>query len=253
MSTPYRLRAARPADAGGPSSCSDVLGPAVRSYHAAAHHHVIWAASPFVLLLAYGLWLAHKGLLAHWFNSTFSVGAVAALFVLSVALIGHTAAVGGGELVRVHAGGLLDLRAGPRAVRWDEIRSLTAVLRADGRVDHHMLCTADGAMLTLGDSIGAVDQLVDEVRVRMIEHRGPALQARLSEGGAVRFGAIEARGDGLVLEGRRLPWAEVGDVDVEGQDLVVRTRSNERWAAVPLDHVPNAFLLADLIERHARR
>lgn len=252
MSSPYRLRAARPATAGDPSSSSDVLGPPVRSYYAAAHRHVIWAASPFVLLLAYGVWIAHQGLLAHWFNSTFSVVAVASLFVLSVALIAYTAAVGGGELVRVHAGGILDLRGGPRAVRWDEMRSLTAVLRADGLVDRYLLATADGVTMTLGDSVGGVEQLVDELRARMIEHKGPALQTRLAEGGAVRFGAIEARGEGLVLGERGLPWPEVGEVEVEGMDLVVRTRANERWAAVPLDHVPNAFLLADLIERNAR-
>ena len=87
----------------------------------------VWAASPFVLLLGYGVWLAHQGLLTHWFNSTFSVVAVTVLFVMAIVLIVYTSAVGGGELLRVHANGILDLRVGPRSVRWDEIESLTAV------------------------------------------------------------------------------------------------------------------------------
>jgi hypothetical protein len=231
---------------------ADVLGPLQRSYRGAANRHVIWAASPFVLLLAYGVWLAHQGLLAHWFNSTFSVVAVALLFILSVTLIAYTAAAGGGELVRVHANGILDLRVGPRAVRWDEMRSLTAVCGEGGIVDRHVLRTADGAALTLGPGIGAVEQLVDELRVRMIEHKAPSLQARIAQGGAVRFGAIEARGDGLVMGDRVLPWSEVREVDAEGGDLVVRTRVGEAWGTAALDEVPNAFLLGDLVERNAK-
>ncbi|HEY6459276.1 MAG TPA: hypothetical protein VIY73_03965, partial [Polyangiaceae bacterium] len=76
MATPYRLRAARPVS---PASAAGVLGPHVRSYYAAATRNVVWAAAPFVLLLGYGVWLAHQGMLAHWFNSNFSAVAVTAL------------------------------------------------------------------------------------------------------------------------------------------------------------------------------
>jgi hypothetical protein len=129
MSTPYRLRGHRPTTVG---TAASLLGVPVRSYYAAATRNVVWAASPFVLLLGYGVWLARQGQLEHWFNSTFSVGAVAVLFTLAIVLITYTSAFGGGEMVRVHANGLLDLRVGPRAVRWDEMQSLTAVASEDG-------------------------------------------------------------------------------------------------------------------------
>ena len=60
--------------------------------------------------------------LAHWFNSRFSAGAVTVLFVpRNRAHRATRRPWGAGSCVRVHANGLLDLRAGPRAVRWDEV------------------------------------------------------------------------------------------------------------------------------------
>jgi hypothetical protein len=254
MAAPYRLRAARPVVA-SPSGAfgEDVLGPQVRTYRAAPHGHVIWAAAPFVLLIAYGVWLAHQGLLLHWFNSTFSVFAVATLFVLSVMLIVYTAAVGGAETVRVHANGILDLRAGPRAIRWDEMQSLTAVWSAQlGRVEGHVLRTTDGATIAFNRTIGGVDTLVEELRLAMLEHTLPELEARLQEGGSVRFGTLVASADGITLADRALPWADVGGLEAEGGHVVVRTRAGERWAEIELAKVPNAFLLAEIAEHKDR-
>ena len=46
---------------------------------------------------------------------------------------------------------------------------------------------------------------------------------------------------------RALPWSEVSAVEAEGGKVVVRTRTGERWAAVEMQNVPNAFLLAELV------
>jgi hypothetical protein len=249
MTPPYRLRAARPTSA---VAATDLLGPRLRSYRIDAARHVIWAAAPFVLLLAYGVWLAHQGLLAHWFNSTFSVLAVATLFVLSIALIAHTAAVGGAETIGVHANGLVDLRSG-QAARWDEIHSLTAVWDEHAkRVARHVVATTGGVRMSLGAAIGGVDQLVDEVRARMLDHKLAFLRGRLAEGGCVRFGALAASAAGIAAEQRTLSWSDVGRIDVEAGEIVVRTRGGERWAAAPLKDVPNAFLLAEVADENAR-
>jgi hypothetical protein len=243
MTTPYRLRVPR---SSGAVAVSDVLGPYLRSYRVDGAGHVIWAAAPFVLLLAYGVWLAHQGLLAHWFNSTFSVLAVAALVSMSIVLIAYTAAVGGQEVVHVHANGLLDLRDG-RAVRWEEMRALTAIWDPEARcVDRHVLATNDGAQMTLARTIAGIDHLVDAVRVRMVEAKLGPLQERLAEGGFVRFGFVSARADGLATSERLLAWSDVGRIDAEGGEVIVQTRLGDRWAAAPMQDVPNAFLLAEL-------
>lgn len=248
MTAPYRLRAARPAAV---FSAGESLGPKQQSYRTGAVGHVIWAAAPFVLLLAYGVWLAHQGLLVRWFNSTFSELAVATLFVLSIALIAHTAAVGGAEVIRVHANGLLDLRTG-QAARWDEIRSLTAVWDDQrARIQLHVLATTGGARMAFGVDIAEVNRLVDEVRVRLVDGKLASLQARLAEGGFVRFGPFVANAHNLAAEGRTLRWTDVGRIDAEGGQLVVRTRAGERWAAATLHDVPNAFLLAEIAEQNA--
>lgn len=249
MSTPYRLRARRPISTG---SATGVLGPHVRSFYAAASRKVVWAAAPFVLLLAYVVWLAHQGMLSHWFNSSFSVGAVATLFVLSTALIVHTSAVGGGELIRVHANGILDLRLGPRAVRWDEIESLTAQEPDEGgAVERHVLRTTDGETIALGPSIGGVEDLVDEIRVRMSEQRLPDIRSRIGEGEVVHFGAFAASAEGIAAGPRVVAWDQIAEIEAEEGQIVVRDGQGERVAAAPLDKVPNAFLLAEI--SHERR
>jgi hypothetical protein len=138
----------------------------LRSYRVDPAAHVVWAAAPFVFLLAYGVWIAQQGLLANLVNSTFSAVAVAAILAFSVALIGRTAATGGDEVLRVHAHGLADLRGG-RAVPWGEVRAITPVWSREAhRVDRYVLTITGGEALTLDRTIGAVDQLVDELRAR---------------------------------------------------------------------------------------
>jgi hypothetical protein len=250
MSAPYRLRAPRPPTA---ASTASLLGPPGRTFYGAATRNVVWAASPFVLLLGYGVWLAHQGLLEHWFNSNFSVFAVAVLFALSIVLIVYTSAVGGGELVRVHANGILDLRVGPRAVRWDEMQSLTAAAPQEGPSGavRHVLRTTDGATLSFGPSIGGVVDLVDEIRVRMAEHQLPGVRARIAEGDVVHFGAMAASVQGISVGPRVVAWDDVAEVEAEAGEIVVRGRDGERVAAAKLADVPNAFLLAEMA--HTRR
>jgi hypothetical protein len=250
MGTPYRLRAFRPTTA---ASASTVLGAPVRSYYAAASQRVIWAAAPFVFLLGYGVWLSHDMELDRWFNSTFSVFAVAALFVLAIVLIVHTAAVGGGELLRVHADGLLDLRALPRAIRWDEIQSLTAVASADGRHGRrHLLRARDGTTVWLGPAIGGIRDLMEEIRVRIAEQQLTDVCARLAAGGRVRFGAVAASDRELSVGARVVVWDDVEAIEAEAEEVVFRDRRGLRVAAVDLTRVPNAFLLGELARLRRR-
>jgi hypothetical protein len=250
MAVPYRLRATRPTSSPTPGAA---LGPEVRTYRAAADRNVIWAAAPFALLLAYVVWLGHEGLLLRWFNSMFSVAAVSTLFLLSITLIVFTSAFGGAEAIRVHANGILDVRGQARAMLWEEMRSLVAVCSNTGVVLRHVLRSEEGGALTLGPSIGDVDALVDEVRARMTECKAGAIEARLAAGGAVRFGAIEARSEGLVIGEKALPWCEVGDINAEGGTIFVRDRAGSTWGEARLGDVPNAFLLVELADRQTTR
>jgi hypothetical protein len=249
MSTPYRLRASSPTTL---ATAVRVLGPQVRSFCGTTNRNVVWAAAPFALLLGYGVWLAHQGLLERWFNSTFSVGVVAVLFVASIALIVRTAAGGGSDLVRVHANGILDLRGGLRAVRWDEIESLVAVPSQDEKeIDHHRLLTSDGSIVSLGQGIGNVEELVDEIRMHLGEHALPRVRARIAQGDVIRFGALAADASGVAIGEQTIPWDEVGAIEAEAGRIVVRDRDGARRLAARLDEVPNAFLLAEIA--HGRR
>jgi hypothetical protein len=243
---PYRLRGSTETPG---ASAEHLLGARVRTFYGAAHHKAIWFAAPFVLLLAYITWLAHQDKLEHWFNSTFSVVAVSTVFVLAIALITHTAAVGGGEMIRLHAAGILDMRLGPRALRFDEILSITAVASPDRtHIDHYLLGTSDGATLTFGRAISAFEELADELRARIAELRMPELRRRVAGGGTARFGAFRADGAGILVGPRTLPWGEVSRIETARGEVVVRGADGERLEAAPVEAVPNAFLLAELVQ-----
>jgi hypothetical protein len=244
MTVPYRLRAPRQSR----STTGEPLGPLVRTHRLAAQRKVIWAAIPFALLLAYVVLLGRDGQLLRWFNSMFSAGAVSFLFALSIVLIVYTAAVGGAEAIRVHTNGIVDLRGRAVTMRWDDMHSLVPVFSSQGMLVRHVLRAEDGSLLSLSPAIGEVETLIDEIRVRMTERKAADLEARVAQGGLVRFGAVEARGEGLLAGGKMLPWSSVGDIGVEGAELVVHDRGGRPWGRAPLGEVPNAFLLADLAE-----
>jgi hypothetical protein len=92
----------------------------------------------------------------------------------------------------------------------------------------------------------------------MAERKLDALETRVAAGGTVRFGAVEARADGLVVAtagvgGQYLPWAEVGAIEAEGGALVLHDKAGQAWGRAALGDVPNAFLLVELAERRAAK
>jgi hypothetical protein len=220
----------------------------VRSYRTDAARHVIWAAAPFVWLLAYGVWLDSQGLLGRWLNSSFAILPVAALLVLSIGVIASTAAVGGSEVLRLHASGMFDVRAG-LAVRWDEVRTLCAARGDPGRRPGSVLTTSNGARVHLGVEIADLEHLVDEIEARMVQRALPELWRRVTEGGSARFGVLLANADGLTLGARRIAWSEIGRIRARNAEVVIGARTRARWATVPLYQVPNACVLLAMWSR----
>ena len=106
-----------------------------------------------------------------------------------------------------------------------------------------------GAVLSLGRSIANVEELVDEVRVRLVEQRTPSLKVRIAEGDTLRFGAVTASREGIRVGDSVVGWDAVEDVEAEGGEIVVRGRDGKRLGAAPLGEVPNAFLLAELAHK----
>jgi hypothetical protein len=151
----------------------------------------------------------------------------------------------------VHANGLLDLRSG-RAVRWDETLSLTDVWDTQRkRLAGCVLRTTDGGTVMLGSTIGGVQELTEEVRVRMSDLKLPAMLERLDEGAELHFGVLVARREGIARGDRVLPWGAAAPPVVERGTFVLRdvADGSATWASVPLGDVPNAFLLAEIIEK----
>jgi hypothetical protein len=106
--------------------------------------------------------------------------------------------------------------------------------------------------MALGASIGDVRGLVEEVRARMVDRKLASIRVRVAEGDPVRFGAFAATAEGIAADVRKLAWTDVGSVDAEEGEVVVRTRDGERWASAALEEVPNAFLLAEVAEHAAK-
>jgi hypothetical protein len=246
METPYRLRARKP-----PPPRELPLGALVGEYRAAANAKVLWATAPFGLLILYGAWLWHQGRLGTWVPSGFSQLVVLVLFVLSIALIVNSA-LGGAGVVQLFEHGVVDRREATSAtIHWQDLASLTSAIekQASGAwSQRHVVTATDGTSIVLTSALGGLDDLLGRIRWRLVELQLPGALEKWRAGGDVRFGAVVARPEGIAHEGTTVAWAKVTDVDVDGGALVVTRADGEPPMRVPLVQVPNAAVLAALVD-----
>jgi hypothetical protein len=220
-------------------------------YRGAVNSKVLWATAPFIALLFYGGWLWHQGTLSAWVSSQFSAVVVLVLFVLSIALI-VSSALGGTGAVQLFEQGIVDRReAANVTIHWQDLASLTSTIKKQGSgewAQRHVIRATDGTAMVLTPAVGGLEDLLGRIRWRLVELKLPGALEKWRGGGDVRFGAIVVREDGIAHEGMTVPWAEIADVDVEDGILVVRRTGGAAAMHVALGLVPNAAVLAALVD-----
>lgn len=160
--------------------------------------------------------------------------------------------------VRVYEGGVVCGRRGrERVFAWDEVDAfaesrsvyedtLTGLKSGVGHT--YSLRRRDGEVVTLDNEVAGVAELGAIMR----RETGARLVPRAAEivrgGGSVRCGEFVLTREGLAHKSKTLAWAEVGGVEFADGRLNVTDRAGRKWAGELHGFVPNAHVLAALIE-----
>ncbi|HWS53641.1 MAG TPA: DUF6585 family protein [Pyrinomonadaceae bacterium] len=159
--------------------------------------------------------------------------------------------------VRVYERGFTFTRGGrTQEFAWDEIEVFSEseqVYRAAGLESgvsyQYFIRLGDGRTLRMDNEVRGVRALGERLR----EETSRRLLARAAEavegGEAANFGPLALTREGVLRGERKLPWAEVGRVDVEEGKLVVVDRAGRRWSEDLYGFVPNAHVLLVLAQR----
>jgi hypothetical protein len=174
---------------------------------------------------------------------SFAVGVVCLLSAVRVVWSGLRRRGAGARGVAHCPGGLVCVLPERTVVApWDEIDQIW-----DGG---RRFRTRGGAEVVLPPSLEGWPLLAELVFRETIQRLAVCASAAILGGRAVEFGPITVTRDAIAARGRRVAWADVGDVVVAWGRFRV-TRKGERLAAldVPLAEVPNPRALWALVER----
>jgi hypothetical protein len=170
-------------------------------------------------------------------------------------LTGAATAFGRSLRVRVSADGLSYRTAfGGASCRWEEIEEQRWQVVPNPEKErsprptrlYHLTCKG-GRRITLDDSIGDFDALVEQEQQETARRQLPALLDRLRSGEVLHFGPFAATSAGVVCGGVALDWDDVTRADGEGGLVCFGRRGSwVSWGNVPATQVPNSHLLIAL-------
>ena len=161
--------------------------------------------------------------------------------------------------VRVYERGFTYTRRGRTlAFPWDEIEVFSESEQAVRHVPsgawsgvgyQYFIRRSDGRTLRMDNEVAGVRALGERLR----EQTGGRLLSSAAElvarGEAADFGPLAVTSEGVVRGERKLPWAELGRVDVSEGKVVVVDRAGRRWSEDLYGCVPNAHVLLVLAQR----
>jgi hypothetical protein len=165
-----------------------------------------------------------------------------------------------GVRVRIYERGFTFTRGGrTQEFPWEEIEVFSEsqqVYRAAGLESgvsyQYFVRRRDGRTLRMDNEVAGVRELGERLR----EETRRWLVARASElierGEAADFGPLALTREGVLRGGRKLPWADVGRVDISEGMLVVVDREGRRWSEDLYGFVPNAHVLLVLAQKVKR-
>lgn len=215
-------------------------------------------ASGFVVFLA-GLIINREG--TAW---GFCVSSIGGLLLILGGMSLHAAVRDRDLLVRVHRGGLLQVRGGTtQAIHWGSIISVNHGVMHRQRVGIPIrtthLCTlvlADGRRVQYSDAtLEHVEQLCQAVESHTLHPLLGRISTQLSLGQTVPFGRLHAtpQGIGSYSSDEILPWDAIDGLVITGDRVVVEAQGQSQTLALTSE-VDNVHVVAALIEHaHSAR
>jgi hypothetical protein len=136
-------------------------------------------------------------------------------------------------------------------IRWEEVKAVwyTGVKTTGIKtVNSSTIQLKDGRRFSFGKSFANTDQLNIAIQTGIAQHVLPKAEQAYESGERVAFGRLALSKTGISMEGRTLPWDEVGDVTVEQGVVTIRKRGGlfNKWASIQVRQIPNFFAFANL-------
>ena len=253
------------------------IGTVIQEYKSNTGSKMFWG----IVLIAIGIILTALGLLLlPLLLSTGSVSAVLAVIALVVTLVvtglafftKHGLAVtrrarrNRGAAVYLCTDGLLHIKnGGVEVIRWDQIaqvwRGYTVILANYGQkaymLRQFLLRRPDGITLILDNAFHRFKAMGAQIEQQVVSRLLPGALTACKTGYAVSFGPIAVQQQGVHIEPRKdlLCWQEIDRVRIAAGLIAFRKKGpplvTSVLADVPLAKVPNACVLAALIEQLA--
>lgn len=190
-----------------------------------------------------------------WVPVVFGIGAL----VLAV-VIGVSAVLSKSRTIAVHEGGLAFYkgRALETSVEWPAVYALIRTQRhsVQQRTTHvtFTLHASQKRTFSFTPAIGQHEALVAECQRRIDSNVEAVYAERVRTDQKAVFGAISIDSAAIYLGDFPIPWHEVRGVQVGGNSVVVQRQriSADAPQSVPLDRVPNWWILERLCRQHIR-
>jgi hypothetical protein len=108
----------------------------------------------------------------------------------------------------------------------------------------------DGSALCLDNTFRDVENFWQVMEKAVMAHLLPQAITTYMKGGDVQFGDIMVNQQGIMVCQSFLPWQRIKKIAYTPKMSIWQTRRMRRWAAIPLDRVPNVAVLKALIAFH---
>ena len=139
--------------------------------------------------------------------------------------------------------------------RWDEIEWVRdeVVQQNKAFIQQCTICLYSGKTFVLSnltDLLADYERLVRAIVEQADTRRLPEALAELEAGRMLYFGLLQITPEGIVHDGRVLPWADVHSIHSDSFRVAIERRGAWfTWATIPSGQLYNRFLLQTLVNR----
>lgn len=155
----------------------------------------------------------------------------------------------GGRALHVFEEGVVVRGAKGRVLpyRWEQARVVRVGVRPAGSADSrgrwsYGLLSATTPPVVMGE-FERIDVWGPALEAAITRATTPRVLDELAEGRTVPFGPVSATPEGLAVDGRLTPWADVTNLRIDDGYLQWRLRGRPVRSSVPADDVPNLLVL----------
>jgi len=117
-----------------------------------------------------------------------------------------------------------------------------------GTTHKYTVLRGDGLKITLNDKFSGVERLGDRISQEITNYSLPRMIRDYHAGKSIFFGPLQVNVQGISTISQQLSWPRVQEVSIVQKVIKVREKGEFKdWTSVPVEQVPNAFVLTALV------